>query len=581
MKAQSTAKPEQSRHQDSLDRGGQGQGQQAMAVLDSRPEIAQQQDLLSLMAGSPRLQRKCACGAPSAAGGSCAACEGKQNSAKPVVLQKKLVIGAADDPLEREADRVADQVMRMEHSAVNGAPVRIQRFTGQGGGQVDIAPASVERVLASSGSPLEPGLLKDMEQRFGHDFSRVRVHTGGAPEQSARDVNAHAYTVGDTIVFGPGRYAPETHQGRRLIAHELTHVLQQTGAGTRDGDPNVVHQEADRTLQREDAAPARAATVAPNTPRERLIRAIDRLDAIDLGSIPRVLSRADRDALSADKGLQKYIVDKLRLWPGLKLLVDLQYGPNLPADIRALVDAAAARDAAGVISAVQGSAKLRNQGLNPSVVATLIQVFAGDPRHDAVVAVVRMAAAPSLEEYLAFARNSPEIVVLEERARRARQNFMGAKQLDVVIGTDPGQTFTMKGDTRAQGTIVIAPNLTIQEFARHYAHELANVTILRELAEIKPGNFSDGYAYADAVLKLETGSMVEQAIVAAQLGVRGPQPTAADADKIKSGQMSKKQIYDKLYAALANATAVTRDGRKVPARDFYKIQWEANRRLAH
>ena len=113
MKAQSTAKPEQSRHQDSRDRGGQGQGQQAIAVLDSRPEMAQQQGLLSLMAGSPRLQRKCACGAPSAAGGSCAACEGKQNSAKPVVLQKQLAIGAADDPLEREADRVADQVMRI------------------------------------------------------------------------------------------------------------------------------------------------------------------------------------------------------------------------------------------------------------------------------------------------------------------------------------------------------------------------------------------------------------------------------------------------------------------------------------
>jgi hypothetical protein len=387
--------------------------------------------------------------------------------------------------------------------------------------------------------------------------------------------------VGNAIVFGSDRYAPETNHGRRLIAHELTHVLQQKCAGSHDGGPNVVRQVPDYTVQREDAAPAKAATMAPNTPRERLIRAIDRLDAIDLGNIPRALSSADRNALLADKGLRKYIVDKLRLWPGLKLLVDLQYGPNLPTDVRALVDAAAARDAAGVISAVQGSARLRNQGLDPSVVATLIQVFAGDPRHDAVVAVVRMAAAPTLEEYLDFARNSPEIVVLEERARRARQNLMGAKQLDVVIGSDPGQTYTEKGDTPLQGRIVIAPNLTIQQFATRYAHELANVTILRELVDIKPGNFSDGYAYADAVLKIETGSMVEQAIVAAQLGVPGPQPTAADADKIKSGQMSKKQIYDKLYQALANATAVTPDGRRVPARDAYKIKWEANRRLAH
>ena len=72
-----------------------------MAVLDSRPEIAQQNSLLGLMAGSPRLQRKCAYGAPSAAGGSCAASEGKDTGAGSQVLQKKLAIGAADDPLER------------------------------------------------------------------------------------------------------------------------------------------------------------------------------------------------------------------------------------------------------------------------------------------------------------------------------------------------------------------------------------------------------------------------------------------------------------------------------------------------
>ena len=67
-----------------------------------------------------------------------------------------------------------------------------------------------------------------MEQRFGYDFSQVRVHPGRGREQSARDVNANAYTVGHDIVFGAGRFAPETHEGRRLIAHELTHVVQQS-----------------------------------------------------------------------------------------------------------------------------------------------------------------------------------------------------------------------------------------------------------------------------------------------------------------------------------------------------------------
>lgn len=67
-----------------------------------------------------------------------------------------------------------------------------------------------------------------MEQRFGYDFSEVRVHTGAAAERSARDVNAHAYTVGHSMVFGAGRFSPGTREGRRLIAHEMTHVVQQS-----------------------------------------------------------------------------------------------------------------------------------------------------------------------------------------------------------------------------------------------------------------------------------------------------------------------------------------------------------------
>ena len=236
MKAHSTAKPEHSRHHGSSDRGDHGHGQQATAVVDSRPEMEQQQGLLSLMAGSPRLQRTCACGAPSAAGGSCADCEVKANSAGSQVLQKKLAIGATDDPLEREADRVADQVMAgPAHSAVNGAPMRIQLFTGHVGGQKDTAPASVERVLASSGSPLDPALRHDMEQRFGYDFSKVKVHTGGEANQSALDVNANAYAIGHRIVFGAGQFTPGTYQGRRLIAHELTHVVQQARSGLSSG----------------------------------------------------------------------------------------------------------------------------------------------------------------------------------------------------------------------------------------------------------------------------------------------------------------------------------------------------------
>lgn len=85
-------------------------------------------------------------------------------------------------------------------------------------------------------------LQQDMQGRFGHDFSSVRVHTGADAEQSARDISANAYTVGHHIVFGAGRYAPTTHEGRRLIAHELTHVLQQSGGSpaTQARSGNVV-----------------------------------------------------------------------------------------------------------------------------------------------------------------------------------------------------------------------------------------------------------------------------------------------------------------------------------------------------
>ncbi|RFC37560.1 MAG: protein of unknown function (DUF4157) [Candidatus Nitrotoga sp. LAW] len=175
------------------------------------------------------LQRKCACGgsASSSLSGECGECNKKR-------LQKKLSIGASNDPLEQEADRIADQVLAAPaNTPISGTPLRIQRFTAQSMGQADIAPASVDRVLSGSGRPLEPALRQDMEQRFGHDFSRVRVHSGGAAEKSARDMDASAYTVGRDIVFGVGSYAPRSAAGRRLLAHELTHTLQQEGCGRR------------------------------------------------------------------------------------------------------------------------------------------------------------------------------------------------------------------------------------------------------------------------------------------------------------------------------------------------------------
>jgi len=96
------------------------------------------------------------------------------------------------------------------------------------------APPPVHRALKTNGKPLDPVTRKSTEIRFGHDFSRVQVHDNATAAASARSVNAAAYTVGRHVVFGGGHFAPKSSQGRRLLAHELTHVAQQKGY---DGEP--------------------------------------------------------------------------------------------------------------------------------------------------------------------------------------------------------------------------------------------------------------------------------------------------------------------------------------------------------
>jgi hypothetical protein len=178
-------------------------------------------------------------------------------------IQAKLAVGRQDDPLEREADQVADTVLRMpdptsaggeqpsgsEPSAavVSGRLQRqcddceqgaeeeeghVQRKAGSEGVEdTSEAPAIIGETLRSGGGrPLDASARAYFEPRFGQDFSRVRVHTDEQAGASARSVNALAYTVGPDIVFGAGRYAPEAPEGRRLLAHELTHVVQQSAA---------------------------------------------------------------------------------------------------------------------------------------------------------------------------------------------------------------------------------------------------------------------------------------------------------------------------------------------------------------
>jgi hypothetical protein len=175
----------------------------------------------------------------------------------------KLAVSQPTDPLEQEADSVADAVMgstaapsaepgarvkpaekqAMVHRKCTGCEEEDDKKKGmiarEGGGAAqpsEDAVASAETVVgAGSGRPLDPHVRSFMEERFGVDFGGTRVHTGATAERSAAALDARAYTLGQDIVFGPGRYAPDTTEGRRLIAHELTHVVQQSGARSTGG----------------------------------------------------------------------------------------------------------------------------------------------------------------------------------------------------------------------------------------------------------------------------------------------------------------------------------------------------------
>lgn len=167
-------------------------------------------------------------------------------------VRMKLAISTPGDAYEQEADRVAEQVMRMpepqlERTCSCGGECPNCRNAGGEHEQARAKQMQVDRAvelpvvheaLRSAGQSMDSDTQSFFERRFGHDFSQVRVHTDARAIESARAVNAQAYTVGSHVVFGEGQYAPETRQGRQLLAHELTHVIQQQSAA------HVVHQGA-------------------------------------------------------------------------------------------------------------------------------------------------------------------------------------------------------------------------------------------------------------------------------------------------------------------------------------------------
>jgi Domain of unknown function (DUF4157) len=187
-----------------------------------------------LSTGMPLIQRQCACG------GGCPRCQDN------LTLQTKLKIGEPGDVYEQEADRIADEVMRMpeptiqrqmepeedveemvQTKAISNSITPLQR-SATAPNQASEVPEIVNDVLRSPGQPLDPAIRNFMEPRFGNDFSHVRIHTDTKAAASAQSVHAAAYTVRNHIVFGEGQHNPKNNLGKQLLAHELTHVLQQS-----------------------------------------------------------------------------------------------------------------------------------------------------------------------------------------------------------------------------------------------------------------------------------------------------------------------------------------------------------------
>ena len=184
-------------------------------------QAAKPQPLSNSTHASLLLQRKCACGSRPGLAGECEEC-GK--------LQRKSLIPEAG-------------TRHSAHDTRDDSSV----------------PPIVHEILRSPGQPLDAATRAFMEPRFGHNFSQVRVFTGAPAAESARAVNALAYAVGQNIVFGDRQYSPDTHHGRNLLAHELTHTIQQPAG---DGFPLRLFD----SLQHEQEADAAAEAVYSHRP---------------------------------------------------------------------------------------------------------------------------------------------------------------------------------------------------------------------------------------------------------------------------------------------------------------------------
>ena len=159
-------------------------------------------------------------------------------------IQAKLMVGAVNDPLEQEADSIANHVMNIPGPGFHRHGVAGVQTTAAGRARTSgiDAPPIVGEVLGSPGRPLDPAARAFMEPRFGLDLSSIRLHTDAKAAQSARALGAEAYTSGSHIAFSDSAFPSGTQSSNRLLAHELAHTVQQTGL------PSSVNDKANASL---------------------------------------------------------------------------------------------------------------------------------------------------------------------------------------------------------------------------------------------------------------------------------------------------------------------------------------------
>ena len=202
------------------------------------------------------IQRKCACGKSHGSTAECETCR-KHKGKRSVGIQTKLVVGSPHSPMEVQADRVADTIVQMkdvpvgrERSANIASTIRRSAQTSSERSSPAVSADMESRIssLSGQGKPMSAEARSYMEPRFGRDLSQVRIHTSASAASTAKELNAHAFTAGQHIVFARGKYDPGSVDGKRLLAHELVHTLQSSAIPS----TNSLHSQltASHSIQR-------------------------------------------------------------------------------------------------------------------------------------------------------------------------------------------------------------------------------------------------------------------------------------------------------------------------------------------